>query len=456
MGIRSRLSQILRNEEGSALQLALVTTVLLMFLATEIASESLTQYLIARKEMNRVRAYQAAEACMEINLLRLKLYQFAANSLGEQAPTEMLDLIWQIPFSWPPTVPDSTNNIKKGEIQKLVGESLMKQQWIGTIQPEGNKIDINDLGSVSEKIREKTKQSLLQIFTSKIENDEEFNDRWGNFNFEELVNNITDWVDSDSNSLNGGDERGYYRDLPDNEYLPPNQSFKTFDELLMVHGMEDEIFALLKERVTIFGVKGININYAEKDVLLGLSPEFTEDVVDELLERRSNPELGGPFKNLEAFQSFLDDMGIDGEEFLNGSIPLIFDPEFNFRLECVGTEDKVARKIVAIVYDFDKVKERLVSFLEKEEQDQSGDGSDPEEEDPCKEIEDEGEKATCICNNKTPEITDPAEKSQCVQEEKERIVNAKKESDAAEKEKQNKPKVKPGKPNIVRWYEDTL
>lgn len=357
------------SQRGSAILLAMFTTTFVIFLATEVSQQTIMEYLASSTEVKKVQARTTAQACMRLNLLRIKAYQQAARSLGDVIPDmSMLDMIWSFPLSWPPTLPGEISNFDSSTINKTVGGSLMKHQFVSEISAEGGKIDINDLGSPSDGLREKTRQQLLQRLQSRVLDGEDvFADRYSNFNFEELVNNIADWIDDDQESLNGGGERSYYGDI-DNDFIPPNRSFKTVEELHMVAGMTDEIYQELIPHITLYGVKGINVNQADRDVLLSLltnySPQVADEVVSEILKRRSSPELGGPFKDEKEFMGFLsgyiDSSSFNDEE---DKVPLFFGAELNFRINCIGVVGKMTTEIEAVVYDTDSIKTRLQSAL---------------------------------------------------------------------------------------------
>jgi hypothetical protein len=79
------------------------------------------------------------------------------------------------------------------------------------------------LGSPSKSLRNKTKQQLLLRLQARVLNQQDtFAERYANFNFEELINNIADWIDDDQESLNGGGEQGYYTELDNQLYPQPS------------------------------------------------------------------------------------------------------------------------------------------------------------------------------------------------------------------------------------------
>lgn len=371
VGKRLRLGRPFKNQQsGAALLMAIFTITMLSIIANEISYESNVELIVATHSVNQVKAHYAAKAGVEISLLRIQIFRKAASALeGQDAiPKSMIDMIWNTPFVWPPPIPEDTSLVDKDQIQSAIKASNMESTYYATIEGESGKIDINDLASPSKVIAASVRAQLLQIFASRMENDEEFSERFRGFDFERLMNNITDWTDENTESLNGGDESSNYADIDAGDAkIPPNAPFKTIQELHMVSGMTDEIFEILAPRITVFGSKGINVNQADKDILMSLSPQITAERADKIIEARTDPDRG-PFKDEEDFIGYLGTLGVTGNPFKEGDdvkIPLIFDPEMNFRIRSTGRSGKVEREITAIVYDFDRVKSRLKGFMAK-------------------------------------------------------------------------------------------
>jgi general secretion pathway protein K len=402
----------LKNQKGSAILFSVFFMSLLMFIALEISKDTVVEYQGSLNTVKRVQAYYAAKACNELSLLRIKTYQQATRSLsGAQTPgqpqmidTSMLDIIWQFPLSWPLVVPtDGDMSIANQEdIKKANNQSTFKHRFSSQISSEGGKIDVNDLASPSKVIREKTRLQILDIFQAKIREQGPFSKKYYNFRFEDLLNHMTDWIDADKNSLMGGDESSHYRDMQ-SQYIPPNQPFKTVDELHMVKMMEDQLYEVLAPNITVYGGKGINVNYADKTMLMALDPGITELVVTEILKRRSDINLGGPFKDEKDFFGFIGGFGVNTTNFNQDKVPLYFDPEINFRISCIGLVGNLTREITSIVFDFGKVQSRLRKSLtsvaiDQQCQDQTGE-----------------ELYKCICRDK-PVVGD--EQKKCIDEQR--------------------------------------
>lgn len=365
----------LKNQSGSALLMALFTVTILMVIATEVMYQTSVEAKVSAQALNQLKAYYAAKSGVELGLFRVHLYRKTLATLGDLASGDkggpdlksMLDMIWNFPFAWPFPVPDAVGAVEKDQIGKSVKESLMQAQYTLNIESEGSKIDINDLASPSKVVAAATREQVMQIFNSKLQNDEEFGNKYRSFDFNQLVNNLTDWIDENTESLNGGDEGSVYPDIR-SDTIPPNQAFKTLGELHMVATMNDELFDLLAPRITVYGTKGINVNYATKDVLQSLTPLITSEIADKIITGRTDPQRG-PYKDLKDFVGHLNTLGVAGNPFVDGDtekIPLVFGAEFNFRIKAAGKAGAVIKEITAITFDYEQVKERLGELLKKQ------------------------------------------------------------------------------------------
>lgn len=370
------------NQRGVALLMALMALTLLMWISVELSYDTSVDYVVASNEVNEVKAYYAAKAGLELSLFRIHLYKMAMQNLGGQLGPQknILDMIWSFPMMWPPQIPNDANvtEVDKGLIQSVVGESLMEAQYATTITAEGSRIDLNDLGSEIKALSEGTRRQVLKIFESELENNRQFYEKYSGFNFDEVLNNIADYVDADREGRNGGDERSVYRDLqlPDDvEVFPPNRSFITLDELHMVAGMTDDLFNVLKSRVTVYGVKGFNVNHATKETLMALDPTMTEEAANAVIGRISNPEEGGPFPSGEAckksFLDFIGGYGVDTRALDESTLPFLCDSEVNFRIESDGVALRSRKTIIAITYDRQNLVGRYTNMLQEQLEDPS-------------------------------------------------------------------------------------
>jgi len=84
-----------------------------------------------------------------------------------------------------------------------------------------------------------------------------------------LAASIVDWRDEDKQPLTGGAEEDYYRGLS-SPYACKDAEFELTEELLLIKGMDPDIFARVKGYITVYGQGGVNINTASEQVLTSL------------------------------------------------------------------------------------------------------------------------------------------------------------------------------------------
>lgn len=348
------------GQKGVAVIIAIFTVMIIMWLVTEINYDTNVEYVVNANSVNKVKAYYAAKAGLDVSLLRVKLYTKIQKQLGASIPPDkrkLLDLIWNFPFAWPPMVPEEASGVDKDMIGSKVKEATMDATYYTTIADEGSKIDINDLGSPSKGLRDLTKKLLLQIFENRMQNDETWARANEGLKYGDVINNMIDWVDEDNSGTTNSDERSLYSDLPDlgDERLPPNRGFRTIDEIRMVAGMNDEIFNMLKDRITVYGMRAINPNYASAELLMSLDKTMKPEVVDKIIARRNDEKAGGFFTGDSEFWSFANGEGANVSDEAQKEIPLTFSTVMNFRIRSVGEFAGVSREIEAVVFDFNNV-----------------------------------------------------------------------------------------------------
>ncbi len=371
--LRSFLLSPLLNNRGMAMLIAIFAMVLAVVIATEISYETQIEYARSAQSVNRLKAYYAAKAGVELSLYRILLYKKAMAQFGDQLKDNraMLDPIWNFPFAWPPTALGLVSDSMKEDVDKITKESTLDAQYAVSIESEGSKIDINALGSPSKPLADSVRAQLLQIFQNEVEGNKAFKKKYENYKFTELLDNIQDWVSENPQSVGGhGDKSSIYKQ-PDgvhNYKLPPSAPFKTLDELHMVQGMEDEFFDLLKDRVTVYGTLGVNVNYAPENVLRSLDPQIKDEILRWIVSRRTDPKLGGPFKDENDFYNYLNSKGMRTDNMQKAKIPLYFDAEYNFRIKSTGKFSNVVRTINAVTYDITGLTDRVVKVLNDADQ----------------------------------------------------------------------------------------
>ncbi|MBX2989276.1 MAG: general secretion pathway protein GspK [Bdellovibrionaceae bacterium] len=366
----------LRNDRGVALVMAITAVALITYLAMEVMYDSTVEYTVNAQGLNRLKAYYAARSGLEISLLRVKIYQsinakVSPDKLG--AFQNYIDEIWRFPFVWPLQLPDTMSSMDKESTDQMMKESTMDASFSTSIQDEGSRTDLADLVSPSKSLQELTRKRLLDVFKRKVEDDEEWRRTYGSYPFEELINNIADWMSDKTASLNGGDKRSRYGELNQNVAgtgFPPNRAFRTLQELRLVAGMNDDFYDLLAPQVTIYGMRGINPNVATKEVLMSLDPGITAEIAAEIIARREDENKGGKFKSDKDFWDFVTDKGARLQAEDTKKIPLSFESLISFRIKSTGEFGGAVREIEVVTTDLDRTANQIKKYVDQDKKEQ--------------------------------------------------------------------------------------
>lgn len=375
-----------KNKSGVAIIMAVSALTLMTYLAMEIMYETSIEYIVNAQNLHRLKAHYAARAGLEMGLVRVKIFQQlqpVLKNLGGTTPFgDVADLVWKLPFNWPIEIPGFLNSVDADLINNSGKESLMHAKYKVQIELEGIKIDVNDLWSPSKGLRAITKRQLLTIFENKLRDDKDFFQKHSGVKFDELINNIADFMSDKRDSLNGGSKKDDYQEFQSQDF-PPNRAFISLEEIRFVKGMTDEFFELLKPAITVYGMRAINPNKAPPEVLKSLDPSMTDQIVQKVVQRRSDPKLGGPFKattnpdDRDSFWAFLEG---EGARLLDETkkIPLVFDDYYNFRITSIGEANKVYSTLVAITVDLKKQVKQVAKYMKDEKAaEQNQQNSDP-------------------------------------------------------------------------------
>jgi len=164
----------------------------------------------------------------------------------------------------------------------------------------------------------------------------------------QIVSAVVDWCDQDGDAmLRDGEEDGYYQQLS-SPYSGHNGDLQSLHELLLVRGVDDDLFLALQPYITVYGKSDrININTASPMVLecvalaRGVSARDATEVADKIVQARPKPALhdfevlqSGPAVNMKVlltvqastFRGRAAGM-LDADEVVNSRIGFVFDKE---------------------------------------------------------------------------------------------------------------------------------
>lgn len=131
---------------------------------------------------------------------------------------------------------------------------------------EDCKINVSALSTHDTPLTEDATYKMLDALMSGEENEAWLQDH--NLTKLDLIGNLADWVDSDSDvaSGNGGYEDAKYSNLL-SPYLTKNAPFDSTEEIRLVDGWQDAVYERWGDKLTIYGSRKINITCADKEVL---------------------------------------------------------------------------------------------------------------------------------------------------------------------------------------------
>jgi len=163
--------------------------------------------------------------------------------------------------------------------------------FYGRIVDESAKFNPNGLIDPYGNVDQKKKNQLERLLTL-LRHDPE------------VIDAILDWLDPDDQKRPLGAEREYYT-APKHPYAPKNGPFDSLAEMLLIKGMDPSIFHGTEEReglrnyLTIYSERKININTASLPVLMSLSPKVDQAMAQAVLDYRQQK----PFRRTEGLRS---------------------------------------------------------------------------------------------------------------------------------------------------------
>ena len=368
------------SKKGMALIMVLSTIVFVVLIIQETVFETQVEYRSAIAELNSLRAYYAAKAGMEVNILRVKSYikviKSNNNIMNQMRP--YVDLIWKFPFQWPPPIPTELDSITAEEFSKINSSSFMqKASFITFIEPESSKIDINDLASPIPSLRKWTYDVLYRLIHILRLKNKNLEEAVNTQDIVDVLNNIQDWVDPNTQQNERSTSES---NLYEQEGLPRNRSFVSLEELHQVTGMSNILYTALEPFITVYGEKGLNVNTASPELLQALHDVFTVELAQEINALTSNPSNPIVFTQ-KTFLDFLNEKGVGhlNQHLIPPDPPkknqkdppisyIIFDTPYNFRIESTGFAGDSQRTITATYFDTASFTNRFNKLMTAEKQ----------------------------------------------------------------------------------------
>ncbi len=287
-----------KSETGVALVLTLLITAILVALIIETNYSTQVDLRIAGNLRNDLQALYLAKSGVNIAISYLKY---------DLQNTETDDLTEDWAKSYPPFP---------------VGEGFVKV----TIEDENGKIDINKVVKENGEVDPKIQESLSILF-------ERAEVEMG------ILNSIIDWIDPDDDPRPEGAEDYHYGSL-DPPYACKNGPLDTISELLMIEGVTDEVYEKISQHLTVYSDGKININTANKEVLVCLDNGIDEGIAEVIIQFREEK----PFDTPDELKDVLND-----EELYTRISAIITVHSNTFSVVSIGRVERVEKMIRTII-----------------------------------------------------------------------------------------------------------
>jgi len=258
------------RQRGVALLMVISTLVLVTSVVADFQYNSRVDLQLAMNSRDKLQAEYNALSVLRLFSLVIKQSRQLQDALGglmktlgvdPQAMPSISQMIQMVPMECGllSTIakPRKESSLSVDEEKEKSSEpDFFPGECLATTTSEHAKISINLLAQRTNGVDRRIAELLGGLLSDpKLERHFQEDDKNGTHaeNPLQLVGAIADWVDNNKvESTNEvTDEDRHYTGLKDS-YHTKNAPFDSIDELQLVHGVDDELFALLKDHVTIY------------------------------------------------------------------------------------------------------------------------------------------------------------------------------------------------------------
>ncbi len=368
-----------KKPHGMALMLVIVIMAIMLPLVTDMNYEAKTEYEIAMNYKRKAEAKVLARSSVAFATVVFDLQKQLDAALKQFGITQKID-IWDVvpfdtailrgflsagPFASLEDIPDTKEESEKQAKENEAFAAEKKEEgdpmfdfpgdFRIEFENEDTKINLNLIDSAA-------KDAISKMLMGIVESDnydfifEENTSRKEYVTREELIANIIDWVDlnSEKEGSGGGNEDDLYADfIP--SYKVKNARFDTISELRMVYGIDDIIFRLLYPYITIYSTGKINLGKADASTIeaiirsyavdKSMSVFYNEEMMRELMGKVLAKRAKDGFNQLGDFTEVLKAEGIELPNVAN-----IAGVDGNvYRIRAIGVKDEVESFVEMVV-----------------------------------------------------------------------------------------------------------
>lgn len=336
--------------------LVLTSVVILSLIIVELNYNTRISSAISGNYRDETAAYYLARSSVNVALLRIGIASKAKSFEigGFKLPAEVISLIIILPFIFPPPLEllamtgsaEDADLGMKDTVEKIKTDTNIASvgYFDHNISSMDTALNINAI-TLSENSISAFKEQMKSYYVSKVQKDESFAHRWPVEKYDRVLNNIIDWIDTDTSSRNGGDENiVYQKKLP--AYKTRDYFIPTLTELHMVDEMDDEMFDFIAPMVSIFSSGSINMNHATAEMWKSIDDRLSDEEIKALMEKIL---VEGAFASEQELRTWIGkNTKIPAADFNPLKIPFAFEDE-NFRIEATGHSGRVSKKIICYI-----------------------------------------------------------------------------------------------------------
>ncbi|MDE0151197.1 MAG: type II secretion system protein GspK [Bdellovibrionales bacterium] len=351
------MSRFYKQKRGMVLMVVLTTITLMIVIVQQIAFDTQVEYKNGASHYHSLRAYHAAKSGVELALLKImtyrKIHQLLDNRnlesvlgpQGKELVRQYTDQIWQAPFAWPPVMPPDLSDIRQGEVQDLIGKSLLDMSYNVQITAENSRINLNDMVSPIPQVREWTRNIFYNLLIHLRNQHVWLQEKHSVNDMRDIQQNIIQAIQDPSHSL--------------------GRPLTHFSELEKIEGISPELIEWIRPYISFYAIGGIHLQYANPMIMQSLHENIEKDMAEQLVTRRDNtdqqeenPWVLSEFNQVESLwanqnlnfliPAYKQDR--DNEPALH-TVVFNYDAPQNFRITSRGTSGQNFHVIEAVFYD---------------------------------------------------------------------------------------------------------
>lgn len=429
---------LINNESGVAILMVMAAVALMTYLLVDFTFETKLNKIKAYNQIEKDQARMNAEAGLQFALAKLKLYQEGRNFIekteslkGVVNPSDIESIV-TMPFFFPIPANLGKDLQAKTAIQDFTKSAILQGSLQLSITPASGFLNPNNMRLKKAKdpdaedeeektdengkkkmppqayIEKKMLETLTNAFNAKKEEDDDFDNLYGNIEPKMLIKELKFYVNSPENFTDS--EKAEIEQIYQKaEVTPKHAPMTTIDEMYLLAGWSDALIDLIKDRLATHEVTIIPVNKLTDDQLEILFPNITDEQKEEFFKYRDgDKETGDPpkeFKNASEFKSVIvNNLGVvtdeeyedRAKEFENAGLKIGVAGKL-YKVESIGEYNRAKFKIIAFVDlpikpDPVKKKEDDKTIEDEEDEDKEKDPDKLAEEERKREEKEEEEK----------------------------------------------------------------